>query len=189
MNKQNLKQFADQHGGPVLFLRRHFQSRKAAGILPVGDMLSAESLLALRLARTLDDQQQGLSFQGHQNAFKQGQKFVEIGLIVDEIHSGWDLRNSQGAESTAEGISQDPCHRPDCYRRHGISYPEYRPQMNTLKALEKYGEFAVHYFLASMIATDLWVEPVESVIGRLMAAVEAHKKRSEERRVGEGGRV
>lgn len=187
----NLREFSDTHGGLKLLIRRHLQSRK----IPPYKMLhsSPHEALAVRLGRILNDQLQGLSAEGTQNAFAQGKAFAELGIWPRAIIYGLDQRNIDGALSTAEGmdfVAKLPANKklgkqaptaPQVMGNPGITYPHYGNLNLVVKlneehddeALYEYGAFLKHISGLYPETAGFWTEPVVAVEGRLMCAVDA----------------
>lgn len=175
----DLKEFSAQHGGLVLVIRRHFESRKVAAVKSIIDKSVA---IELRLGRHLDDAQQGLSSMGAANAFTQGAKLAHLGLVPVAIITGWDQRNLDGGLATAEGIADASGPAVPVYRNPGVTYPYYGdPQVGTA-CLAKWGDPAVHRHLSGALpeTRGLWVESVSAFHARLMGAIEGVTTHSSE---------
>ena len=175
----DLATFAAQHGGLALAIRRHFQSRKVRELDGFVDKTTAK---VLRLARHLDDAQQGLSVEGEKNAFRQGQRLVEIGLIPGAIATGTDDRNLDGGLATAEGIFAASGPNVPVMRSPGITYPYYGDTRKARDLLGKYGDAAAARHLSGLFpeTRGLWVESVAAFEARLMGAVDSIAQRGSE---------
>lgn len=171
----DLKEFSAQHGGLVLAIRRHFESRKVRELDGFVDRTTAK---VLRLARHLDDSQQGLSFEGEQNAWRQGQRLVEFGLIPVAIVTGTDDRNLDGGLATAEGIFASAGPNVSVMRSPGITYPYYGDTRRVRDLLGKYGDDVVALHLSGGRPDEtrgLWTEAPSAFEARLTGAVDSVK--------------
>lgn len=172
----DLKEFSAQHDGLTLVIRRHFESRKVRGLVDIVDKTTAK---ILRLARHLDDSQQGLSVVGEQNAFQQGRRFVELDLIPGAIVTGTDDRNLDGGLATAEGISAAGGVPVPVVRSPGITYPYYGDVHKARDLLAQYGDDVVALHLSGRRPNEtrgLWTEAPSAFEARLVGAVNAVKQ-------------
>lgn len=167
----NLKQFSDEHNGLSVAIRRHLESRKVEAVKA---LLTPAVALALRLSRHLDDDQQGLSFEGEKHAFEQGELFANIDLVPVVIVCGTDQRNLDGGLATAEGIAKVSKHKVPVVRSPGITYPYYGDPKVAADILGRWDHQAPHRHYSGQFTTrGLWTESVAAVEARLMGAVAA----------------
>ncbi len=165
MPAYTIADFARKHKGLRVIARRHAVYNK-----PVLG-LDALTMAALIYSRTIDPQLLGLSAEGMEQMYNQGELLAEMGLVPDRIVTGIDLRNWEGGMQTVAAIKAKTGNVVPCHRSPAVTYPYY-DAMKTVEVYEKYGDQAVHAYLSEQPGTEgLWTESAADFMNRIEMSV------------------
>ena len=159
-----IRDFSDNHGLKAI-VRRHAVYCKPS--LPV----DANIMCALIYSRTIDSNLLGLSVEGMEMMFHQGELLAEMGIVINRIITGIDLRNYEGGIMTAAGINRHLTYKIPVLRSPAVTYPYYDPT-KVPAVWEKYGDMAVHAYLSGRPGTEgLWTESADEFNERIYSAI------------------
>lgn len=170
----NLKDFSDQHNGIKAIVRRHFDYEPVLATQATQGGGYGSLAGALIYTRVIDPAKLGLSTKGVQGAINQGRKLAEMGIMPSIIICGIDQRNLDGARHTAGGIKEVSGEEIHYFTSPAVTYPHYRDPHQLSQAIDKYGDYIVHRYLAEREeVAGLWSEPASVFEARVVSAVMA----------------